>query len=350
MLTRVEISNFQSHKHTVLEFIPGTNVIIGGTDTGKSALFRAINWVCSNRPLGDAYRSEWGGDTRVVLHTAEGNTIERFRSATKNEYVVNGKILAAFGSEVPQEVEQLLGVDHANIQTQMDPPFLLSATPGEAARMLNKAASIDDIDYAMSGLKRSHGKIASGIKYSEDQYISYKEQLSQYADLPAIEKEVLKAERLEKLQNEKAAAIASLKQMMYRAHVVQEQLAGTAHIPLLLKQLGSTEAFYSSYRGRLSQYQKLSAVVSRVKDLQERLDSTEYVEQGMADLGEAEKLISKLKEKGRHVEELKRLEAKGSALSDHIDQVQNTIDELEREFHELAPEYCPLCGAEWEGQ
>ena len=88
MLTRVEISNFQSHKHTVLEFIPGTNVIIGGTDTGKSALFRAINWVCSNRPLGDAYRSEWGGDTRVVLHTSEGNIIERFRSDTKNEYTI----------------------------------------------------------------------------------------------------------------------------------------------------------------------------------------------------------------------------------------------------------------------
>ena len=36
MIIKVEIENFQSHKNTVLEFVPGTNVVIGESDAGKS--------------------------------------------------------------------------------------------------------------------------------------------------------------------------------------------------------------------------------------------------------------------------------------------------------------------------
>jgi len=348
MLKSVSISNFQSHKHTVLEFIPGTNVIIGGTDTGKSALFRAINWVCSNRPLGDAYRSEWGGDTRVILHTSEGHIIERFRSDTKNEYIINGKVLAAFGSEVPQEVEQILGMDFANIQTQMDPPFLLSATPGEAARMLNKAASIDDIDYALFGLKKTHGKLSSSIKYSEEHLAECNAQMGQYDDIPILEKAVQKAEQLVSSLSKKSTTIATLNRLTTRASEMEKELESTEHILKLAKRHAEVELFYSSYRGRLGQYQRHSAVMTRGKELQAELSSNEYVDRAMIGINKSEKMLSRWSAQWKQTEGLKQLVIKGLAQSEHINRMQQTIEELEQEFSKSAPEYCPLCGNRWE--
>ncbi|MCK9524299.1 MAG: AAA family ATPase, partial [Limnochordia bacterium] len=38
MIEKLTLKNFQSHKHSELEFAPGLNAIIGQSDSGKSAL------------------------------------------------------------------------------------------------------------------------------------------------------------------------------------------------------------------------------------------------------------------------------------------------------------------------
>ena len=206
MISKVEIENFQSHEKTVMEFDPGVNVLIGKSDRGKSAIFRAINWPISNRPLGDSFRSEWGGDTRVVLFTSEGNKVERLRStvksASRNEYILNDQVLKAFGTEVPEEVQNILQIDAFNIQAQMDAPFLLSSTPGEAARLLNKAASIDAIDQTVAGIKNALQKIDADTKYKERQLEKYQQDIKLYDNLPEIELAIEAVEGLEKKAEE----------------------------------------------------------------------------------------------------------------------------------------------------
>ena len=131
MLKKVLIENFQSHKKSEFDFVPGVNVIIGASDTGKSAIFNAINWVATNRPLGESFRSEWGGDTKVTIHTSSDEQVGRNRTQSTNEYVINNTPLTAFKSDVPQAVLDVLQLDSYSIQSQMDSPFLLSLSPGE---------------------------------------------------------------------------------------------------------------------------------------------------------------------------------------------------------------------------
>ena len=47
---RITLENFQSHKHTEMEFGPELNVIVGPSDSGKSAIIRALKWVMYNEP------------------------------------------------------------------------------------------------------------------------------------------------------------------------------------------------------------------------------------------------------------------------------------------------------------
>ncbi len=297
MITKVEISNFQSHKQSTLEFTPGTNVIIGKSDAGKSAVFRAMNWVISNRPLGDSFRSEWGGDTKVTLYTCKGDVVQRVKSNNKNEYVINGKSLKAFGSEVPDEVTEILRLDSFNIHAQMDPPFLLSNTPGEAARLLNKAASIDDIDRTISGLKKAHTNITNNIKHDEQALAEYSEQIEQYSNLPEIEKMIKQVECLEEKKTKKCAELKQLENLTERIIVVGEELEESDHVPELLKKLKNIEQIYSSWQNKAEKARSLKWLVTEVKETKEK-----------------------------------------------VARAERAIKDIEEQYHELAPEECPLCG------
>src|SRR6056297_3113297 len=182
-LDSVIIKNFQSHKASELQFIPGVNVVIGPSDAGKSAIFRALNWVLTNWPLGNAFRSEWGGETRVELSTTDGEVVTRSKDKNTNKYVLGENVLKAFGSDPPEAVQQALEMDEINIQSQTDPPFLLVSSPGEVAQMLNQAASIDDIDVVMAGLKKGHNEIRRDIQTGKQQLKNQQEKLKQYQNL-----------------------------------------------------------------------------------------------------------------------------------------------------------------------
>jgi len=87
MIQQLSIANFQSHKDTTLAFDPGLNVIVGPTDCGKTAVIRALRWLIWNRPMGEAFRSTWGGDTEVEITTDdERRWVIRRAKGSNNEY------------------------------------------------------------------------------------------------------------------------------------------------------------------------------------------------------------------------------------------------------------------------
>ena len=57
-IDKIILENFQSHKYSELEFVEGLNAIIGSTDSGKTAIFRAIKWALYNEPQGDYFVRE----------------------------------------------------------------------------------------------------------------------------------------------------------------------------------------------------------------------------------------------------------------------------------------------------
>jgi exonuclease SbcC len=345
MLTKAIIKNFQSHKKTELEFVPGVNVIIGPSDAGKSALFRAIYWPISNRPLGDSFRSEWGGDTKVELRFSEGNTVERFRSASKNSYILNEEELEAFGTNVPEEVEKAIGMDGCNIQSQMDSPFLLSSTPGEAARMLNKAASIDEIDLATSGIIKSINRINTRAKHNEGQLKEHVEKMKQYETLPEIEKRITQVEKKEKLHAELSGRAASLKRLVIRARQIEHKLQKTQHIPKALEEASVIEKLYHTYQIQKNEHQQLLRLVNRMKGLQTYLRQTESTEKAFQLVEKLREKASQAVESRRCIFEIKGLVHRSKSVRITIKSINLEVQQIEEEYEELAPETCPLCGA-----
>lgn len=345
MIKKVEIENFQSHKKTILEFVPGTNVIIGESDAGKSAIFRAINWAITNRPLGDGFRSDWGGDTRVAIYTAEGDVIERIKTATRNVYIINGKPLTAFGSEVPEQVSEILRMDEANIQSQMDVPFLLAVSPGEAARLLNKAASIDDIDYTISNLRGEYQKVSNNIKFNEGKLKDYEKQIKQYDNLPELEEKLERVEEAEKELEKHEQKLAKLTQLVAEVIRIHTELEKTKNIQQIEQKFEQILSRYNQYEEQRKRLDKLEQIAQKVKVRQEYLKSTQYVEDSIALVQKVYDEYREYQTKQQTFVKLKRLIGSVAALNQSIQRIEREISQLEKEFRKLCPDECPLCGA-----
>ncbi len=345
MIIKVEIENFQSHKNTVLEFVPGTNVVIGESDAGKSAIFRAINWVITNRPLGDTFRSDWGGDTRVAVYTSEGGVIERIKTATRNVYVINGKPLTAFGSEVPEQVSEILRMDEANIQSQMDIPFLLAVSPGEAARLLNKAASIDDIDYTISNLRSEYQKISNNIKFNEGKLKDYEEKIKEYDNIPILEGKLEQLEDAEKEREKHEQKLAKLTQLVAGVIRIHTELEKTKNIQQIAQKFEQILSRYNQYEEQRKRLDKLEQVAHKVKIRRTYLKSTQYIDDCLTLVEKAYIEYQEYQTRQQTLSQLKRLVESITSLTQSIDRVEREISQLEKEFRKLCPDECPLCGA-----
>ena len=184
MISTVEIINFESHKHTVIDFHSGFNCISGKSGHGKSSIRRAIGWVTDNRPIGIGKMSWWiqdkkklTGTASVTITMANGNVVKRERSPVENVYYVNGVKLEAVGSDVPEDVTKALGFSDFNIQKQFDPQFLIARSPGEVAQYLNKIVNLDDIDYYQTAIKSKKTDCVKAIKANDERLKMITEQL-----------------------------------------------------------------------------------------------------------------------------------------------------------------------------
>jgi len=159
MIKKLRLKFFQSWKDVELIFKEGLNIIIGSSNSGKSALLRAIYWVIENRPSGNSFvnhsqlkNGNIEGEVFVEIETEKG-VVKRSKNKNFNGYFINDKKLEAIGLSVPEEVERFFNFSEVNIQKQLDSPFLLSQSGGEIARFFNKVLKLDVIDEALKRIE-----------------------------------------------------------------------------------------------------------------------------------------------------------------------------------------------------
>ena len=158
MIHSITLNNYMSHKDSTFEFHPGMNAIIGESRAGKSTVIRALDLTRKNAiPM--RHISRWArkrnkkgdmvlADRMSISITSDKGTVERFRDAKENGYMVNGKKLVAVGTDVPGEVAEVLNLTDVNFALQHDPHFFLSWTPGAISRYLNDICGMEVIDKA----------------------------------------------------------------------------------------------------------------------------------------------------------------------------------------------------------
>lgn len=160
----VEIQNFQSHEKTKIKLENGINVFVGTSDSGKSAILRAIKWNLMNVPSGDEFIREGTKEAAVTVHFEDGHSVERRRSkgGTKNSYTLfkDDVILeeyTGFGGKVPGPILEVSKINPDflfNFANQLEAPFLLSESPKVRAETIGNLEELGKIDSELTTLNQ----------------------------------------------------------------------------------------------------------------------------------------------------------------------------------------------------
>jgi exonuclease SbcC len=136
------------------------NVITGSSDSGKSAIIRALMWALKNRPSGESFKT-WGTgpkDTVEVALEFDNDWFIKDRVGGKNRYKTEDGNYEALRSDVPEPINQISNMVEYNIQTQFQPYFMLQDSPGERAKKLNDHVGLSIVDAIY---KKLNGKISA---------------------------------------------------------------------------------------------------------------------------------------------------------------------------------------------
>ena len=87
---KLSLHNFQSISDGELIFKTGLNFIIGQSNSGKSATFRALK-ACLLNPKGSQRFIKKDNNRAEVVLTYNGNEIEWEKTSKESNYVINGK-------------------------------------------------------------------------------------------------------------------------------------------------------------------------------------------------------------------------------------------------------------------
>ena len=200
MIKQIKINNFQSHKKAELILTPGVNVIVGSSDSGKSALVRGLRWLLYGQPRGDAFRSWWGGDTSVEIIT-DTASVKRIKKNNDDVYIVNTENIEnsefrAFRNDVPDEVAAVLNMEDINIQRQLDPPFLIKNSPGEVAQHFNRMARLEKIDTGLKNVQSLIREAEQSIKAKDIELTNVQTKVETYSYIEDVETVITEIETL----------------------------------------------------------------------------------------------------------------------------------------------------------
>ena len=342
MIKSLELKNFQSHKVSHLEFDPGVNVIIGPSDSGKTAIIRALRWLVWNRPSGDAFRSTWGGDTKASI-LIENCLIGRGKGK-QEEYFLEDTDFKAFGKEVPEEITKALNLNDVNLQSQLDSPFLLSNSPGEVAKHFNRVAHLDQIDEGLSKVQKWIREIDQDISSSKKQVIGFTEDLLKFEHLEKFEVDV---EVLEGMESELIQQINS-KRTLERLCLDSYSVKGLIEKQEKITEAGPLVDTILNWHIDRCQFNsdkvELEGLIAAIKDAEEDLEDESKI------LGAEESVNGLVKDYEQKqivetkVEELDNLIEDISSVRILIDAAEQARDTMQIEFDEIFPETCPLCG------
>jgi exonuclease SbcC len=249
---KLVIENFQSHQYTEIEFSEGLNVFVGPSDSGKSAILRALRWVLFNVPRGTEFIRTGAKECRVSLTFEDGTEVVRIRSASVNRYVLRtpeGKeqVFEGFGNTVPQEIADVHQIKPIKLDqkemlvhfgTQLESPFLLFESNQNKAKTIGRISGAHLIDNALKKTSGDRHALSGEIKQLEQEQQRIKEKLKPYENLEELEQAYNMAEAAFRSAKEKkdladrlSKHLEALSMIRVTKRKTEEMIAALSQLP-----------------------------------------------------------------------------------------------------------------------
>ncbi|MEX2389189.1 MAG: AAA family ATPase [Phycisphaeraceae bacterium] len=251
MIRRIELRNFMSHAHTVLEPADGLTVLVGPNNCGKSAVVEALRILCTNDRSN--YVTRHGErECSITVETDDGHVIEWRRRRDSVSYTIDGQKFDRLGGNVPEALHEVLCLPQVEAEggsfdihfgSQKQPIFLLDrpsshaaqffASSSDASRLIEMQARHRE---KVKDARRDENRLAAEAQKQKDKLTALEPVPDLVEDLEQIEADHQALIHQDQQLKQMRADEHELRQLMYTAHEMAEKarvLKGLSDPPVL---------------------------------------------------------------------------------------------------------------------
>lgn len=268
MISSIEVRNFQSLAHVAVELAPFT-VIVGPSDSGKSAFTRAVRTLTSNA-RGNAFISHGEKVATIKATTDHGVVVlQRGKTSSADKYVVIPEGDTAKQTEytklnaaTPEEVSAFIGIpakDPINYAGQFDKPYLLDDSGGEVARVLGALTNVSVIFDAARESNRRKLAASATLKTRAQDIEEIRTRISDYRPLKQQRAAIEQAEaHIEKARDLKQR-ISRLQQLI--ASITTSQQTIQQLTPLATAEIPTTDRIEQAH----ARAQRMHEIIAEIR-------------------------------------------------------------------------------------
>ncbi|TDX52910.1 AAA family ATPase [Orenia marismortui] len=350
IIERMEIINFQSHEHTILEFDKGLNVITGPSDQGKSAIIRALRWVLYNEPRGTDFIRHNQSDCQVAIELDNKFKIIRKRTPSKNRYIlVNPEgeehVFERVGSGVPEEIIKVHGMPKIDLDTdnettlnidyQLEGAFLLTDSGSVRAKTLGRLINVHIVDSAIRRTKTDISRLNMRNKQLKEELEINREKLKEFDNLDDLKKDIKSKETiLDNLRtyNQKLESLISLQEKLNQS---DDRMNKYSDLLDQLNDLEKIEDIYQRLDDRSIKFENIVELVKKEEVIRKRFVKLEDVIGQLSDLDQINLLYKDLNNRYQKLDLGIKLLNKYKDNKSRINLGKNILTELNKVDHGL---------------
>ncbi|MBA4494417.1 AAA family ATPase [Paenactinomyces guangxiensis] len=336
------IENFQSHQYTEIDFSQGLNVFVGASDSGKSAVLRALRWVLFNQPRGTDFIRTGANQCRVSLTFADGTEVVRVRSSSINRYLLRTtdgeeKVFEGWGTGVPREITDVHGIQvvkldqkeiYVHFGTQLESPFLLFESDRNKAKTIGRISGAHIIDNALKKTSSDRQATNTQIRQLEQQAEQMKEKLKPYENLPLLEQALEQTEAVYIRAKEKKHRFEQLQKQLHKLQAVRTEKQICQQVVQQLENLPLAEQMMWGIEGKGALYHQLARLLEKKQKIeQEQEICFKKIEQSQA-LPQVEGLLSSLEQKQRQLIQMYKVQKRWQQMLRQRQREQRVAQQL----------------------
>ena len=361
IIRKVELENFISHKHTVVELEPGITVIVGPNGSGKTSIIDAITFALFKEHTrgGKLVNLVNRGSSRARVKLSFNvngidYTIERIivretpQTARQQEVYLykhtdKGPILIARGDKkVNEELGRILGVSPKTYTLsvfvkQGEIENLITATPAERKKAIGELLGLNKLEKAYDKIRDVINYWAMKAATVEAEALKLREREQRLKQLNEYYSKLVK--ELEEKEKQLNSIEEELKVVERKVKKIEEKRDKKIKLELKLRPLEREIEFLEKEKNRLEKEIKdaQEALILMKRTLLE-LRKLELVEQGvealrrLEDLGEPEKQLEDLLKK---INELKNERDNIKEKADNYLEIKEKIRVLREELDRI---------------
>lgn len=397
---KLSLENFQSISQGELIFHTGTNVIVGQSNSGKSATFRALK-ACLINPKGSQRFIKKGKGSSTVTLEYNGNQIIWKRSDKESSYIINGEHYPKTGAS---SAVKIMGMEETgfvidlndiilNIEEELQLPFPFGLSKTDLFKLFENVFCVSDSAIILKSAKKAEDEVSNNLTFLNNDLTKNKnklEELQQFKGEVDLGKLNKMCEFLEKAQDKlrflndglilikKAVAVQNfhiddfniesklgdyqnlinLKETIIKLkelHELGQELKGNSpevvsvldnykDTVALKKVLEQTKKLHKVGQSLKELSVEITPVLDDYKDtvaLKKVLEQLKELQNLSVDEFEIENHLDEYTEKVAYLKFLKDLQQKIKNKKAQLTEVEATIKELEEKLKEF--KVCPLC-------